>query len=143
MSRPTGNAGKTCCKEPRLTTSHPKRSRSATPPPWIDSEVKHLLKKKNTARRKATAKSSATAWKKNWRTPAAIKEEFAYITSCFAFELPNKMTWTSCDSTITATNPGSTTTSTRCSNLRVLAPTGSLTCNSRLAVIPLTILLGQ
>ena len=107
-----------------------KKVKRRNTPPRIDGEVKHLLKKKNTARRKAIAKSSATAWEtfrelrrqSKYLIPSKREEFFQSLpdllrTSTKKFwssfksgfkqsTVPNKMTWTRSDSTITATNPG-------------------------------------
>lgn len=101
------------------------------PPPSIDCEAEHLLKKKKHRQKRGYCKIHWHRVGNILRTPAAIylisskrKELFESLPEllptgtkkfCSSFKpgfkqstVPNKMTWTRCDSTkiITATNPG-------------------------------------
>ena len=110
----------------------PKSLRNANPL-WFDSEIHHLLNKKETARRKAKLKSSSHSLWENFRDlrrsckslisrkrkeffqslPGVMKSNKKWFWSLFksvssSLSVPSKITWKRDDGTVTATNPEET-----------------------------------
>ena len=102
-------------------------------PLWFDSEIHHLLNKKETARRKAKLKSSSHSLWENFRhlrrsckslitrkrkeffqsLPGVMKSNKKRFWSLFksvssSSSVPSKITWKRDDGTVTATNPEET-----------------------------------
>ena len=126
-----GSNGKTSSLVPRLIIYIPlKTFKRRSSPPWIDGEVRRLLSKKDSCRKKAKLSSSANLWEKFrdlrraaktlvrtkrreyfQKLPSLLKSNSKKFWSIFKStskhsNIPSKMSWTQQDSTFsTAENP--------------------------------------